>query len=119
MNRRGCVLIVDDDEDWCEELTEILQREGFQVDSAPTIAKALELLDDAIYHLLVVDIRMNEDQRRRHQFAERTRFAWLKRSNQGDHALSVWHKGEDAYSLQKIPGGRFSFQRRIQKTNVS
>lgn len=60
MNRRGCVLIVDDDEDWCEELTEILQREGFQVDSAPTIAKALELLDDAIYHLLVVDIRMNE-----------------------------------------------------------
>lgn len=60
MNRRGCVLIVDDDEDWCEELTEILQREGFQATSAPTIAKALELLDDAIYHVLVVDIRMNE-----------------------------------------------------------
>src|SRR2546421_11852498 len=60
MNRRGCVLIVDDDEDWCEELTEILQREGFQADSAPTIAKALELLDDAIYHILVVDIRLNE-----------------------------------------------------------
>src|SRR5947209_678425 len=60
MNRRGCVLIVDDDEDWCEELTEILQREGFQADSAPTIVKALELLDDALYHVLVVDIRMNE-----------------------------------------------------------
>src|SRR5690349_24367030 len=60
MSRRRCVLIVDDEEDWCEELTEILQREGFRADSAPTIAKALELLDDAIYHVLVVDIRMNE-----------------------------------------------------------
>ncbi|MFL5655248.1 MAG: response regulator, partial [Ktedonobacteraceae bacterium] len=60
MNRRGRILIIDDAEDWCEELTEILQREGFHAASAPTITKALELLDDAIYHVLVVDIRLNE-----------------------------------------------------------
>ncbi len=53
-------MIIDDEEDWCEELTEILQREGFHAASAPTIVKALELLNDAIYHVLVVDIRMNE-----------------------------------------------------------
>src|SRR5256714_2803120 len=60
MNRRGRILIIDDEEDWCEELTEILQREGFHAASAPTITKALDLLNDAIYHVLVVDIRMNE-----------------------------------------------------------
>src|SRR6266516_5311034 len=60
MNRRGRILIIDDAEDWCEELTEILQREGFHAVSAPTIAKAMELLNNAIYHVLVVDIRMNE-----------------------------------------------------------
>src|SRR5437588_5790041 len=60
MNRRGRILIIDDAEDWCEELTEILQREGFHAASAPTITKALDLLNETIYHVLVVDIRMNE-----------------------------------------------------------
>src|SRR6266566_2235833 len=60
MNRRGRVLIIDDAEDWCEELTEILQREGFYAVSASTAAQAFEMLNEDIYHVLVLDIRLNE-----------------------------------------------------------
>jgi len=60
MNRQGRILIVDDSEQWCEELIEILQREGYYTASASTAIKALELLNQNIFHILVLDIRMNE-----------------------------------------------------------
>lgn len=59
MKRQGRVLIVDDLEQWREELVETLQRAGFYADSASTIAQARLLLDKTFYHLLVLDIRMD------------------------------------------------------------
>ena len=58
MKRQGRVLIVDDLEQWREELVETLQRGGFEVDSASTSTQALEQLIKSPYHLLVLDIRM-------------------------------------------------------------
>ena len=60
MNKQGRILIVDDDEKWCEELVETLQRGDFHADSASTTTEALERLNDTFYHLLVLDIRMVE-----------------------------------------------------------
>jgi CheY-like chemotaxis protein len=60
MNRRGRILVIDDDQDWCEEITEILQREGYHTDSASSYEEALELVNEDNYHILIVDIRMNE-----------------------------------------------------------
>src|SRR5689334_15746100 len=60
MTRQGRILIVDDSEEWCEELVEILKRDGFYTDSVTTAAKALECLSETIYHVVVIDIRMNE-----------------------------------------------------------
>lgn len=58
MIRRARVLVVDDLEQWREELVETLQRGGFEVDSTSTASQALEQLNKSSYHLLVLDIRM-------------------------------------------------------------
>src|SRR2546428_829185 len=60
MSRPGRILIVDDSDQWCEEVSEILQREGYLVASVLTATEALEFLDQNMYHILVLDIRMNE-----------------------------------------------------------
>ena len=60
MNKQGRVLVVDDLENWREELAETLQRDGFYVDTASTASEALKSLSETLYHLLVLDIRMDE-----------------------------------------------------------
>src|SRR6266566_1436461 len=60
MSKQGRILVVDDVEEWCEELVETLQHGGFYADSAATIERAFELLDETFYHVLVLDIRMDE-----------------------------------------------------------
>ena len=61
MNKHGHVLVVDDAPEWREQLVETLQRGGYQVDAASTAAEALEKLNEAPYHVLVLDIRMEEN----------------------------------------------------------
>ena len=58
MNRQGRILIVDDEEHWRKELVETLQRGGFHSDSASTATEALKQLNETLYHVLVLDIRM-------------------------------------------------------------
>jgi len=60
MSKQGRVLVVDDLEKWRKELTVTLQREGFDTDSASTAAEALERLNGALYHLLILDIRLED-----------------------------------------------------------
>lgn len=60
MNRQGRVLIADDLEKWRNELAVTLQREGFYTDSVSTAAKVLERLSEALYHLLILDIRLED-----------------------------------------------------------
>ena len=58
MNRKGRILIVDDQEHWRKALVEILQRGGFYADSASSTSEALECLQKDLYHLVVLDIRL-------------------------------------------------------------
>src|SRR6266704_459977 len=60
MDRQGRVLVVDDLQPWREALTDTLQSDGFYADSASTAAEVLERLDETFYHLLLLDIRLNE-----------------------------------------------------------
>ncbi len=60
MDKPARILIVDNLPQWCEELVETLQREGFHAASASRVTEALELLNENLYHVLVIDIRMNE-----------------------------------------------------------
>jgi len=58
MNRQGRVLVVDDLEKWREQLVETLQRDGFYADSASTATEVLQQLDETLYHLLLLDVRL-------------------------------------------------------------
>lgn len=58
MNRQRRVLVVDDLEKWRDLLIEALERDGFYVDSASTVAGVFERLEETFYHVLVLDIRL-------------------------------------------------------------
>lgn len=60
MNKQGHVLVVDNLEKWCKELVETLQRDGFDTDAVSTATEALERLSQNVYHVLVLDIRMDD-----------------------------------------------------------
>ena len=51
------ILVIDDEESWCEILKYNLQREGYEVDTAESAEEALRL-DLSIYQLMIVDIMM-------------------------------------------------------------
>jgi CheY-like chemotaxis protein len=61
MSRQGRVLVVDDEQDWCDEIVEALKGGGFDADSAVTVERAFELLNEKFFHVLVLDIRMDEN----------------------------------------------------------
>ena len=58
--RAGRVLIIDDVVQWREQLVETLVRGGLFAEAVATTAEALEKLVESYYHLLIVDISMNE-----------------------------------------------------------
>ena len=60
MSRQVRVLVVDDLAEWREELVETLQNANFQADSVSTAKQTIERLDEAFFHLLVLDIRMDD-----------------------------------------------------------
>lgn len=61
MNRQGRILVVDDKPRWRDLLQETLEGGGYKVDTAASLAEARRRLSDAFYHLLVLDIRLEDD----------------------------------------------------------
>lgn len=60
MDKQGRILILEDLKPWREQLVETLRHGGFYVESVSTVAAALDCLNKSFYHLLIVDIRMEE-----------------------------------------------------------
>lgn len=54
------MLIVDDAPRWRKQLTEILEVHGYYAASASTTQEALQLLHESLFHILILDIRMEE-----------------------------------------------------------
>jgi CheY-like chemotaxis protein len=61
MDRRGRILILDDLEQWREQLVKALDDGGFSAVSVSSVTEALEHLKESFYHVLIVDIRMVDD----------------------------------------------------------
>src|SRR5437588_1315828 len=61
MNRQGRILVVDDLANWREQLVETLERDGFYADSVSTLAEVWNRLDETFYHVLVLDMRLVDD----------------------------------------------------------
>lgn len=63
MNRQRRVLVVDDNPNWREILVEtLMQQRRYLADSSATSAETLKKLHQAIYHVLVLDIRLEESE---------------------------------------------------------
>ncbi len=60
MSRKPRVLIVDDLQEWREQLVEVLEGDGFIADSASSADQALKQLEEELFHVLVLDIRMKD-----------------------------------------------------------
>lgn len=60
MVRQGSVLIVDDAKNWRDELVVTLQRSGYLARAAASANEALELLTKDLYHILILDIRLED-----------------------------------------------------------
>src|SRR5262245_10339852 len=52
------ILIADHDETTCQLFTEVLERQGYQVDQVQTASEALARLRKRLHDLLLVDVRM-------------------------------------------------------------
>ncbi len=61
MDKQIRILIVDDLQTWRDQITRALQRGGFLVDAVSTPAEALKRLETTLYHVLILDIRMDEN----------------------------------------------------------
>lgn len=61
MNRQRRILIMDDSEAWCDMLKIALEPARYHVDVAGTVAETLEKLDKSFYHVLTLDINMEDD----------------------------------------------------------
>lgn len=57
---KGRILVVDDQERWRRELVETLHGAGYEADAASSIGEAVQLLNTRLYHVLALDIRMND-----------------------------------------------------------
>lgn len=60
-HRTGRILLVDDDQRWLEELSETLKLAGYAIETASSIAEANVLLENGLFHLVILDIRMQDN----------------------------------------------------------
>jgi DNA-binding response OmpR family regulator len=52
------ILIIDDDEEMCEELSEVLSGEGYEVKSVHTGLEGKDLILDSSYDIILLDIKL-------------------------------------------------------------
>ncbi|MEK7328852.1 MAG: response regulator [Chloroflexota bacterium] len=52
------ILLLDDLDEWRETLSRLLRRERYLVDTAESRVEALQRLDERMYHLVILDIRL-------------------------------------------------------------
>src|SRR5690349_18979237 len=56
MKKQGHILVVDDTESWSELLVENLEQDGFHVETVSSAIEVRKCLEEALYHLMVLDI---------------------------------------------------------------
>ncbi len=61
MVRSGRILIVDDQQKWRRQLVATLERSNFRAEAVKNVNEALERLNNAMYHIVVLDIRLKAD----------------------------------------------------------
>ena len=55
------ILILDDDEQWTKTFRTVLEDKVASIDSAQTLAEAIDLIDHRYFNVAIVDLRLNND----------------------------------------------------------
>jgi len=58
LEKKDVILIVDDDLDFLESISEVLKENGYRIDTARTGAEALEKTKEEFYALILIDIKL-------------------------------------------------------------
>ncbi|OGC04724.1 hypothetical protein A2276_01965 [candidate division WOR-1 bacterium RIFOXYA12_FULL_43_27] len=54
---KGKIILIDDDEVFCEELTKIIRSEGYQISAFSDSLRGLDSLSNNVYDLLLLDLK--------------------------------------------------------------
>jgi DNA-binding NtrC family response regulator len=60
MSEKGAILIIDDEREICESLSQLLRNEGYRTDFAPDAAGGLSLFAHEVYDLVLLDMSLPE-----------------------------------------------------------
>jgi DNA-binding NtrC family response regulator len=109
-NRKGTILLVDDDENIRETLKAILEQEGYLVDTAGDGAEAIRKSSEKLFHLAVVDMRLPDIMGadllgKLKARTPKTRKVILTGYPSMDNAIDSVNEGADAYILKPVDAG--------------
>lgn len=83
MNTRPRILIVEDDKKMRDTWIEVLIREGFRVEGAGSLAEAISAANSCSYHVAVIDIMLNGDDKTNRDGVGVVRYLrWLREDTQ-------------------------------------
>jgi len=58
LEKKDVILIVDDDLDFLESISEVLKENGYRIDTAKTGSEALEKTKEEFYALILIDVKL-------------------------------------------------------------
>ncbi|MEI6873513.1 MAG: response regulator [Spirochaetota bacterium] len=74
----GKILIIDDDHDLLETMGSILAYEGFEIHSADSVERGIELIDKVVPDIILLDIMFPESKTRGFEAATEIKNSWPK-----------------------------------------
>ena len=99
MTNKGKILIIEDLSQWQEELKFILEKEGFQVDTAASLQEAITKLASSFYHLATIDIRLSD---------------WDENSEEGITVLDELQRLDLGEAVEKIMLSAYGSEERVR-----
>ncbi len=99
---QGRVLVVDDEPDLLTLYELTLLREGHEVDTAGTVAEALQALGESSYRLVITDMRLPDG-------TGMDLLRWLERQQRSERAIVVTAYGSAENAVEALKVGAFDY----------
>jgi two-component system response regulator PilR (NtrC family) len=96
------LLVVDDEPDLRTLYELTLLREGYELDSAETVAEALALLRDQRYQVVITDMRLPDG-------SGMDVLAWLEQQGRGERAIVITAFGSAENAVEALKAGAYDY----------
>ena len=98
------ILIVDDEPDICELVSDILNENGYSVNSAYSMEQAIKIMENSGITLVITDIWMNDNEKEGFELLE-----WCKAYNALTPVLIMSGHGTIEYAMNAAKNGAYDF----------